>query len=140
MIKSVWCVTFYVSDLKKASQFYEKTLGLEKKYGFPSYVGFQCGNLEIGLIPQAEKRKVPSRKSPSVEFLVDDVDKTYKELKAKGVKFIKELHDEIWGGRELRSQTQMATFWKLFRWIGESILMSQQRVQGKAVEQHESPT
>jgi len=99
MIKSVWCVTFYVSDLKKASQFYEKTLGLEKKYEFSSYVGFQCGNLEIGLISQAEKRKVPSRKSPSVEFLVDDVDKTYKELKAKGVKFIKELHDETWGGR-----------------------------------------
>ena len=100
MIKSVWCVTFYVSDLKKASQFYEKTLGLEKKYEFSSYIGFQCGNLEIGLISQAEKRKVPSRKSPSVEFLVDDVDKTYKELKAKGVKFIKELHDETWGGRE----------------------------------------
>jgi catechol 2,3-dioxygenase-like lactoylglutathione lyase family enzyme len=100
MIKSIWCVTFYVSILKKASQFYEKTLGLEKKYAFSSYVGFQCGNLEIGLISQAERRKVPSRKSPSVEFLVDDVDKTYKELKAKGVKFIKELHDETWGGRE----------------------------------------
>jgi len=100
MIKSVWCVTFYVSNLKKASQFYEKTLGLEKKYEFSSYVGFQCGNLEIGLISQAERRKVPSRKSPSVEFLVDDVDKTYKELRAKRVKFIKELHDETWGGRE----------------------------------------
>jgi catechol 2,3-dioxygenase-like lactoylglutathione lyase family enzyme len=100
MIKSVWCITFYVSNLEKASRFYEKTLGLEKKYEFASYVGFQCGNLEIGLIPKTEKQKTSVGTSPSVEFLVDDIDKTYKELKTKGVNFIKELHNETWGGRE----------------------------------------
>ncbi|RJS82183.1 VOC family protein, partial [Candidatus Bathyarchaeota archaeon] len=51
MIKTVWCVTFYVSDLKRAAKFYEETLGLEKKYEFSSYVGFECGGVEIGLIP-----------------------------------------------------------------------------------------
>jgi len=99
MIKGVWCVAFQVSNLGKASDFYEKTLGLEKKYVFSSYVGFQCGNLEIGLVPKKTKN-VQTQSSPSVEFLVSDVDRMYRELKAKGVKFAKELHDEAWGGRE----------------------------------------
>ncbi|MBX5327848.1 MAG: VOC family protein [Candidatus Bathyarchaeota archaeon] len=100
MIKTVWCVTFYVSDLKKAVKFYEEVLGLEKKYEYSSYVGFECGGVEIGLIPKLGKEGKVSFLSPSVEFLVDDVDKTCEELKKKGVKFTKELHDEPWGGRQ----------------------------------------
>jgi len=100
MIKSVWSVTFYVSDLKKAAKFYEKTLGLEKKYEYTSYVGFECGGVEIGLIPKASELEKLNSLSATVEFLVDDVERTYRELDAKGVKFTKELHDEPWGGRQ----------------------------------------
>ena len=100
MIKTVWCVTFYVSDLKRAAKFYEETLGLEKKYEYSSYVGFERGGVEIGLIPRLTEGQTVSPLSPSVEFLVDDVEKVYNELKNKGVKFIKELHDEPWGGRQ----------------------------------------
>jgi catechol 2,3-dioxygenase-like lactoylglutathione lyase family enzyme len=100
MIKTVWCITFYVSDLKKAKKFYEENLGLEKKYDYSSYVGFECGGVEIGLALKPEEKQKPSQTSPSVEFLVDNVDKVYEELKKKGVKFIKELHDETWGGRQ----------------------------------------
>ena len=46
MIKTVWDVTFYVSDLERAKKFYEETLGLEKKYEYSSYVGFECGGVE----------------------------------------------------------------------------------------------
>jgi metallothiol transferase len=100
MIKTVWSITFYVSDLKRAAKFYEKTLGLEKKYEYASYVGFECGGVEIGLIPKPKEEQKSNPISPSVEFLVDNVDKVYRELKGKGVKVIKELHDEPWGGRE----------------------------------------
>jgi catechol 2,3-dioxygenase-like lactoylglutathione lyase family enzyme len=101
MIKTVWSVTFYVSDLKRAAKFYEEILGLEKKYEYSSYVGFECGGVEIGLIPKPKEEKIRAvSTSPSVEFLVDDVDKTYNELKIKGVKFTKKLHDEPWGGRQ----------------------------------------
>lgn len=75
-------------------------MGLEKKYEYSSYVGFECGGVEIGLIPKPEGEQKASQTSPSVEFLVDNVDKVYKDLKSKGVKFIKELHDEPWGGRQ----------------------------------------
>jgi len=100
MIKTVWGVTFYVSDLKKAAKFYEEILGLEKKYEYSSYVGFECGGVEIGLIPKLEKGQKVSPLSPSVEFLVDNVKETCNELKKKGVKFTKEVHDEPWGGRQ----------------------------------------
>lgn len=100
MIKTVWCITFYVSDLEKAAEFYEEILGLEKKYGYSSYVGFECGGVEIGLIPKLTGRQKVNPLSPSVEFLVDDVEKVYKELKNKGVKIIKELHEESWGGKQ----------------------------------------
>jgi catechol 2,3-dioxygenase-like lactoylglutathione lyase family enzyme len=100
MIKTVWCITFYVSDLGKATKFYEETLGLEKKYEYSSYVGFECGGLEIGLIQKGKEEQRVSPTSTSVEFLVNNIDKTYNELKNKGVKFIKELHDEPWGGRQ----------------------------------------
>jgi metallothiol transferase len=100
MIKTVWCVTFYVSDLKRAAKFYEETLGLEKKHEYLSYAGFECGGVEIGLIPKLAEGQKVSPLSPSVEFLVDDVEKVYNELKNKGVKFIKELHEEPWGERQ----------------------------------------
>jgi metallothiol transferase len=100
MIKTVWCITFYVSDLRKATKFYEETLGLEKKYEYSSYVGFECGGVEVGLIPKLEEGQKVSPLSPAVEFLVNDVEKMYNELKKKGVKFVKELHEEPWGGRQ----------------------------------------
>jgi catechol 2,3-dioxygenase-like lactoylglutathione lyase family enzyme len=100
MIRTVWGITFYVSDLKRAAKFYEEILGLEKKYEYSSYVGFECGGIEIGLIPKPKGKVSTVYALPSVEFLVDNVDKAYAELKSKGVKFIKELHDEPWGGRQ----------------------------------------
>jgi lactoylglutathione lyase len=100
MIKTVWCITFYVSDLRKTKKFYEEILGLEKKYEFSSYVGFECGGVEIGLIPKSQEEQKASQTSPTVEFLVDNVDIFYNKLKSKGVKFIKQLHDEPWGGKQ----------------------------------------
>jgi catechol 2,3-dioxygenase-like lactoylglutathione lyase family enzyme len=100
MIRTIWCITFHVSDLSKARDFYEKVLGLEKKYEFPSYVGFECGGVEIGLIPRPQGEQKADQTSPSVEFLVDNVDRVCSELKNEGVKFINELHDETWGGRQ----------------------------------------
>jgi len=99
MIKSVWCVTLKVSDLKKAVAFYEQTLGLDKKYEYSSYAGFQCGGVEIGLSPGRKESK-PLENAPSVVFLVDDVDDAFKALKKKGVRFIEEPHDDAWGGRQ----------------------------------------
>lgn len=99
MINNVRCITLSVSDLKTAVDFYEKTLGFNKKYEYPSYAGFQCGGVEIGLRP-GRKKKERIEDAPSIEFFVDNVDAAYETPKKKGVNFVKEPHDEPWGGRE----------------------------------------
>lgn len=103
MIKTIWGLTFHVSNLKKAAKFYEEVLGLEKKYEFSSYVGFECGGVEIGLIP-AQEGKDRKNKFFSVELLVDNAKEVCDELKAKGVKFVKELHEETWGANQAAFQ------------------------------------
>ncbi|MGB9740695.1 MAG: VOC family protein [Candidatus Bathyarchaeales archaeon] len=100
MIKTAWCITLYVSDLNRAKEFYEKILGLEKKYEYSSYVGFERGGIEIELIPKLKKEQKVDPFSPSIEFLVDNIEEACAVLKRKGVEFIKELHDEPWGGRQ----------------------------------------
>lgn len=98
MIKRIWGITLNVSDLEKATAFYEKTLGFNKKYEYANYIGFDCGGIEIGL--RFTEGMKPSEDLLSVEFLVDNVDNVYQTLKNKGVKFTREPHDEPWGGRE----------------------------------------
>ena len=93
MIKSIWGITLSVFNLKEVVVFYEKTLGLNKKYEYSSYAGFQCGGVEIGL-RSSRKEKGRIEDAPSVEFFVDDVDAVYGTLEKKGVDFVKEPHDE----------------------------------------------
>lgn len=53
--------------------------------------------MEIDLVPG---RPVGEREgSPCIDFLVDDVDKTYQALNKRGVSFDKEPHETPWGGR-----------------------------------------
>jgi catechol 2,3-dioxygenase-like lactoylglutathione lyase family enzyme len=97
MILRVWDVTFAVSDLERSIDFYEHVLGLPKKYQYSSYAGFDCGGVEIGLVPG--QVPVGQEGMPCVDFLVHDVDEAYRVLGERGVRFTKEPHDTVWGGR-----------------------------------------
>ena len=39
LIKRIWDITLTVRDLKRAVDFYENALGLQKKYEFKDYAG-----------------------------------------------------------------------------------------------------
>jgi len=97
MILRVWDVTFTVSDLEQAVDFYGRVLGLPKKYQFSNYAGFDCGGVEIGLLPGDVAENQAG--TPLVDFLVQDVDEVYRVLSGNGVRFLKEPHDAAWGGR-----------------------------------------
>lgn len=100
MLLRVWDVTFTVSDLERAANFYESVLGLQKKYQFSTYVGFDCGGVEIGLVPgDVAGDRVGA---PVVDFLVQDVDEACRTLRERGVSFVKEPRDTPWGGRIAR--------------------------------------
>ena len=98
MIKRIWDVTFTVSDLRRAIWFYEEVLGLQKKYEFKDYAGFDCGGVEIGLKTWGGLEE-PRKGEPCVNFLVEGVDEAYKTLRQRGVAFLKEPDDTPWGGR-----------------------------------------
>jgi predicted enzyme related to lactoylglutathione lyase len=98
MLKRIWDVTLTVSDLKRAVDFYERVLGLQKKYEFPDYAGFDCGGVEIGLRTWGELEP-PRSGEPCISFLVDDLEASHRTLKEKGVSFTQEPQDAVWGSR-----------------------------------------
>jgi len=98
LIRRIWDVTLTVRDLKRAVEFYENVLGLQKKYEFGDYAGFDCGGVEIGLKTWGELEN-PRKGEPCINFLVDDVDAAYETLKRKGVRIIEGPKDTLWGGR-----------------------------------------
>jgi lactoylglutathione lyase len=98
VIKRMWAVTLTVSDLKRATDFYEQVLGLQKKYQFGDYAGFDCGGVEIGLKTWGGLKN-PREGEPCLDLLVNEVDEAYQALKRKGVVFLKEPQDTSWGGR-----------------------------------------
>ncbi|OQX92436.1 MAG: hypothetical protein B6D58_02940 [candidate division Zixibacteria bacterium 4484_95] len=75
MIKRIWDITLTVSDLGRAVSFYENILGLQKKYEFRDYAGFDCGGVEIGLKTWGELEK-PRKGEPCINFIVDDIDRS----------------------------------------------------------------
>jgi lactoylglutathione lyase len=98
MIKRIWDITLTVSDLKKSVHFYEKILGLTKKYEFKDYAGFDCGGVEIGVKTWGEMEK-PRKGEPCIDFLVDDIEEAYRILKEKGVEFMEPPKETLWGGK-----------------------------------------
>ena len=101
MLVRVWDVTLRVSDLERAVDFFENILGLSKKYHYPdNYAGFDCGGVEIGLIPGTSLG--PLEGMPCVDFMVPDVDEAFRTLRERGVQFNKEPQVTAWGGRIAR--------------------------------------
>lgn len=97
MLLRIWDVTFTVNDLERSTDFFENVLELPLKYKYATYVGFDCGGIEIGLVPGTLARGEES--APLVDFLVGDVDQTWQCLADRGVNFLKEPYDTPWGGR-----------------------------------------
>ncbi|MEO0162128.1 MAG: VOC family protein [candidate division WOR-3 bacterium] len=96
MIKKLTNITIPVSNLKEAVNFYEKVLGLKKRYEWPTYVIFNCG-IELAFEPGGTKGE--KRNLPYIFLEVDDVDAEYHRLLDMGVKFKSRPKNEHWGGR-----------------------------------------
>jgi catechol 2,3-dioxygenase-like lactoylglutathione lyase family enzyme len=90
LIEKVCHITFPVSDLKKAVAFYENVLGLRKTGEWPNYATFDVGGVQFGLEPSNRFE---------IFLLVDDVDRAYRDLETKGVRFMTEPKDRHWGAR-----------------------------------------
>jgi lactoylglutathione lyase len=109
MFKSIVDVAVVVSDSKKALKWYTGVLGLE---------AVDTEGHWITVAPKGSKTVLHLCESDKLEkgntgiaLSTDDIDKTYKELKAKGVKFTHPPKDEGWGVYAMFEDPDGNVFW-----------------------------
>jgi len=95
MFKQIDYTMVVVSDMKRSIEFYRDKLGLPLKLESPEWTEFQTGSTTLalhggGVAPSGPPAGDPSKQAGhcSIGFNVDDVDKTYAELQAKGIRFV----------------------------------------------------
>ena len=101
-------VTLGVSDLKRSHEFYSQTLGWKQSRPQEGISFFQAGGVVLALFPREELAKdalVSSEGNGFAGFSLAynaqseaEVDELIRDLKAKGVKILKEPQKVSWGG------------------------------------------
>jgi lactoylglutathione lyase len=84
-----------VSDMNQSVEFYRDRLGIPLKFQSPDWTEFQTGTTTLALHGGGVKSTTPPAGDPtklagscSIGFNVEDVEKTFEELKAKGIRFV----------------------------------------------------
>ena len=94
MFKQIDYAMVIVSDMARSIEFYKDKLGIPLKFESPDWTEFQTGTTTLALHGGGIRQEPRSESSDkdagtcSIGFNVDDVDKTYEELKSKGVNFV----------------------------------------------------
>jgi len=95
MITKIVDVAIVVSDSKKSLKWYTEVLGLEAKDTKGHWITVAPkGSKTVLHLCEGEKLE---KGNTGIALETDDIDKTYKALKAKGVKFPHPPKDEGWG-------------------------------------------
>jgi catechol 2,3-dioxygenase-like lactoylglutathione lyase family enzyme len=101
MITQLGNVTVVVKDLGRSLKFYRDKLGLrlsfyDKKH---DWVCFDAGRTSLSLtVPWNKKAKKLVGVRTGVSFQVDDIEKTYRDLARRKVRFTLKPRKERWGG------------------------------------------
>lgn len=95
MFKQIDYTMVVVSDMQRSVEFYRDKLGIQLKFQSPDWTEFQTGATTLalhggGVVPTAPPASDPTKQagSCSIGFNVEDVDKTFEELKVKGIRFV----------------------------------------------------
>jgi predicted enzyme related to lactoylglutathione lyase len=92
-LKDVSLITYTVTDPTKAKQFFGALIGADPYVDSPMYVGYKNGDMEIGLVPAAEKREPCALPY----WTVGDIAATVKALVAAGGTVVQEITDVAYG-------------------------------------------
>jgi catechol 2,3-dioxygenase-like lactoylglutathione lyase family enzyme len=99
----LWYVNIFVSDLKRAVDFYRDTLGLslqfqEEQFGYASFapegVRFRVARVDAN----ASESQALLARHTGIGWGVPDLRAAYEDLKAKGVRFTTVPTKQPWGG------------------------------------------
>ena len=95
MFKQIDYTMIVVSDMQRSVEFYRDKLGIPLKFESPEWTEFATGATTLALHGGGVPSQGPPTGDPSktagacsIGFNVDDVDTTYEELKAKGLRFV----------------------------------------------------
>ena len=95
MFKQLDYTMVVVSDMDRSVEFYRDRLGIPLKFQSPEWTEFATGTTTLALHGGGVRSQNPPAGDPSklagacsIGFNVDDVEKTYEELQAKGIRFI----------------------------------------------------
>jgi len=95
MFKQIDYTMIVVSDMDRSVEFYRDKLGIPLKFQSPEWTEFATGTTTLALHGGGVPADGPPSGDPSkragacsIGFNVQDVDKTYEELKAKGITFV----------------------------------------------------
>ena len=95
MFKQLDYTMIVVSDMQRSVEFYRDKLGIPMKFQSPDWTEFATGTTTLALHGGGVPSTQPPAGDPSkvagacsIGFNVDDVDKTYEELKARGITFV----------------------------------------------------
>lgn len=84
-------------DVPRAKQFYEETLGLTRLWDHGSAAGFDAGVTLI--VEQDDPDEEPlAGRFAGVSLEVDDIERAYGDLRARGVEFLGPPEVMPWGG------------------------------------------
>ena len=85
----------YVADMNRAVKFYRDVLGLQLKFESPEWSEFATGEITLALHPATAKH---SAGAVEVAFTVTDIQNSYQDLSAKGVRFTMPPTKQDFGG------------------------------------------
>jgi predicted enzyme related to lactoylglutathione lyase len=92
-------VNVFVSDMQRAVEFYQQTLGLELKFTADEhgYASFASSGLGFGLA-RVEAGSPLLGQHTGIGWAVSDLEASYAELRSKGVHFTMPPTQQPWGG------------------------------------------
>ena len=93
-------VNVFVSDLARAVQFYERSLGLSLQFSSPEhgYASFSAGGLRLGIaVPGPDQKELIGRHT-GVGLEVADLEAEHARLSELGVNFTMPPTRQPWGG------------------------------------------
>jgi len=101
MLKAVDAIRIFSGDFELTKKFFVEAIGFEIGYEAEGVCVYDLEGTKLILeeidLAEAETAGMAGRFT-GISFAVDDIQSTYKELKAKGVKFEGKPDIEDWGG------------------------------------------
>jgi catechol 2,3-dioxygenase-like lactoylglutathione lyase family enzyme len=100
ILQSVSAVRIFVDDIERARTFYRDVLELDERIATPGWVLFDLDgkNIIVEKVAAADPEHDLVGRLLAVSFNVDDIEATYRKLKAKGVSFPEPPERQSWGG------------------------------------------